>query len=102
LVTVATRSTLFPYTTLFRSAAGIALGLGGAMVATQGIAAMLFGVSPLDAVTYGGVIALLTSISMIACGLPAVRATHIDPASTLRSEEHTSELQSPCNLVCRL
>src|SRR5256885_5614899 len=72
------RSTLFPYTTLFRSLYAV----GGA-TATGGFN------SP-----------------------PGVRATGVlgsvneyDPAAdrwTRRSEEHTSELQSPCNLVCRL
>src|SRR5256885_4951974 len=63
------RSTLFPYTTLFRSALGVA-GLGRRHM--------------------GG-------------------ATHLEPFveigrddAQVRSEEHTSELQSPCNLVCRL
>src|SRR5256885_17254114 len=68
------RSTLFPYTTLFRSpqlpparaAAGVrlALGLNAAFV-------LLLGLLP-------------------------------GPQTQQRSEEHTSELQSPCNLVCRL
>src|SRR5256885_5397113 len=36
-----------------------------------------------------------------ACGYPSGRCPPL-PAGTRRSEEHTSELQSPCNLVCRL
>src|ERR1039457_6538217 len=55
------RSTLFPYTTLFRSMRAIALRTSG----RKGDAGLL-------------------------------------PSLVLRSEEHTSELQSPCNLVCRL
>src|SRR2546426_2984873 len=54
------RSTLFPYTTLFRSHG-----------------------SPEDQIPHG-------------------RHTHQHRARLVRSEEHTSELQSPCNLVCRL
>src|SRR5256885_8982057 len=59
------RSTLFPYTTLFRSAHAT-------------VAAVWRLHSP-----------------------PHVRPSH-GPVLLLRSEEHTSELQSPCNLVCRL
>jgi putative ABC transport system permease protein len=65
---------------------GIAIGLAGAAAASQTIAAMLFGVSRLDPVTYLGVIALLAGVSAIACCVPAWRAVQVDPASTLRSE----------------
>src|SRR5256885_8917519 len=59
------RSTLFPYTTLFRS-----------KFASNSVTASVFGLTP-----------------------ASVRTRRTDIA---RSEEHTSELQSPCNLVCRL
>jgi predicted permease len=65
---------------------GVAIGLAGAAAASHWIAAMLFGVSPLDLVTYVGVIALLAIVSMLACGVPAWRAARVDPASTLRAE----------------
>jgi putative ABC transport system permease protein len=65
---------------------GVALGAVGAAVATRGIAAMLFGVSRLDPATYLGVITLLVSVSLVACGVPAWRAARVDPASTLRAE----------------
>jgi putative ABC transport system permease protein len=65
---------------------GIALGLAGAVVSSQAIVAMLFGVSRLDPVTYGGVIALLLVVSVIACGVPAWRAARLDPATTLRAD----------------
>ena len=65
---------------------GVAIGLAGAIAASQAIAAMLFGVSPLDPVTYVGVIALLAGVSVIACAMPAWRAARVDPASTLRAE----------------
>src|SRR5256885_7220014 len=59
------RSTLFPYTTLFRSSntGGMGLSPGGGWITQQGAVELL---------------------------------------RSARSEEHTSELQSPCNLVCRL
>jgi putative ABC transport system permease protein len=65
---------------------GVAIGLSGAVSASQAIAAMLFGVSRLDPVTYVGVIALLAGVSAIACGVPAWRAVRVDPAITLRAE----------------
>jgi ABC-type antimicrobial peptide transport system permease subunit len=65
---------------------GVAIGLAGAFAATQAIAAMLFGVSAMDPVTYAGVIALLGAVSLIACGVPAWRASRLDPASTLRAD----------------
>src|SRR5688572_31055838 len=71
------RSTLFPYTTLFRSGLipGIAMGAAlGRLAAHQ-----LFNVHPVDPLAIG----------LVAGGF-------------LRSEEHTSELQSQSNLVCRL
>ncbi|HEV2854366.1 MAG TPA: ABC transporter permease [Thermoanaerobaculia bacterium] len=65
---------------------GAAIGVAGSAAATQAIVAMLFGVSPLDPVTYLGVISLLAGVAMIACGVPAWRAARVDPASTLRAE----------------
>src|SRR5256885_13197271 len=73
------RSTLFPYTTLFRSAgrraAGSRTGVGES---GAGVKAVVFGPG------------------RIGCGFLG-QVFH-----GARSEEHTSELQSPCNLVCRL
>ena len=65
---------------------GVAFGLAGAAAASQAIAAMLFGVSPLDPVTYLGVIVLLAAMSVIACGVPAFRAMRVDPIVALRYE----------------
>jgi putative ABC transport system permease protein len=65
---------------------GIALGLAGAMVSTQGLATLLYGITRLDPATYLGVIVLLLGVSAIACWLPARRAARVDPAITLRAE----------------
>jgi predicted permease len=68
------------------TAVGIAVGIAGASAASRALTSMLFGVSPLDAVTYGGVIVLLAGVSLLACALPAWRAARVDPATTLRVE----------------
>ena len=65
---------------------GVVVGLAGAIGAGRGIATLLFGVSPLDPVTYFGVVALLLVVSAVACWVPARRAAQVDPASTLRAE----------------
>jgi putative ABC transport system permease protein len=68
------------------TALGVVIGLAGALAATRSIAAMLFGISHLDPLTYVAVVALLGAVSAIACFMPAWRAAHIEPALTLRSE----------------
>ncbi len=65
---------------------GVLIGLAGAVVASQAIAAMLFGISPFDPVTYLGVIVLLAGVAVIACGVPAWRAMKVDPIVALRYE----------------
>jgi putative ABC transport system permease protein len=68
------------------SGVGVLFGLVGAAVTTQAIAALLFGVSRLDPVTYLGVVVLLASVSTVACGIPAWRAARVDPVVALRYE----------------
>lgn len=65
---------------------GVAIGILGAAAASQAIAAMLFGVSRLDPITYLSVIVLLAGVSAIACGVPAWRAMSVDPIVALRYE----------------
>jgi ABC-type antimicrobial peptide transport system permease subunit len=65
---------------------GIALGLLGAAAASQSFAALLFGVSRLDPITYLGAIGLLGVVSAIASGVPAWRAARVDPMVALRYE----------------
>jgi putative ABC transport system permease protein len=70
---------------LLLAAIGVVIGLAGAAAASQSISAMLFATSPLDPVTYLGVVVLLAVVAAIACAIPAWRAARVDPAVTLRS-----------------
>src|SRR5256885_9766432 len=83
------RSTLFPYTTLFRSYGDMPLYVLAADEAST------------DPERLGQVndMALMSTNSLLLVDPQSTHPMHID---TPRSEEHTSELQSPCNLVCRL
>ncbi|HYC32304.1 MAG TPA: ABC transporter permease [Gemmatimonadales bacterium] len=65
---------------------GALLGVLLSAAATDAIAAMLFGVSRLDAVTYATVVVLLGLVALAACALPAWRAARLDPMVTLRAE----------------
>jgi putative ABC transport system permease protein len=68
------------------TALGMAIGLTGAIVGSQAIVTLLFGVTRLDPATYAGVVALLVGVSSMACWLPAWRAARVDPSITLRAE----------------
>lgn len=66
------------------AAAGVALGLGAALVAAPLMATQVFGVEPRDPVTLAGVPALLLLSAVAACVIPARRAMRVDPVSALR------------------
>jgi len=68
------------------TAAGIAIGLGGAIAAAYLLRGLLFGVAPLDAVSLVGAALLLVGASTAASYLPARRAMRVDPLATLRAE----------------
>jgi putative ABC transport system permease protein len=65
---------------------GMTIGLAGAAAASGLIESLLFGVSPLDPMTYLGVIVLIAAVAAIACAVPAWRAARVDPATTLRCD----------------
>jgi putative ABC transport system permease protein len=68
------------------TAIGLAIGLAGAAALTRLMQSALFGVTPLDAVSFAAAPAALAIVAVAACLMPAVRAASIDPAETLRSE----------------
>jgi hypothetical protein len=72
--------------TILATAAGIAVGFLAAAALTRYLEAMLFGITPLDPVTFVGAPVVLALVALVACFLPARRATSIDPMMALRSE----------------
>ncbi|HET9445367.1 MAG TPA: FtsX-like permease family protein, partial [Steroidobacteraceae bacterium] len=68
------------------TAAGVVLGLLGALALTRVMATLLFGISATDAITFGLVPVLLIVVAVVACLIPARRATNVDPQVALRVE----------------
>jgi putative ABC transport system permease protein len=66
--------------------AGVMLGVLIALLVCRLLKSMLFGIGPLDPLTFVLVAPLLLAVSFLACYLPAVRATRINPVQALRSE----------------
>jgi predicted lysophospholipase L1 biosynthesis ABC-type transport system permease subunit len=65
---------------------GLACGLLTALGLTRALARLLYGVSPTDLSVFGGVVLLISAIALLACWLPARRATRINPLDALRTE----------------
>jgi predicted permease len=66
--------------------AGLAAGFLGALALTRLLKNLLFEVTPTDPETYATVIVLLVAVALLACALPARRATRVDPIASLRQE----------------
>jgi predicted permease len=65
---------------------GVAAGLAGAALLTRFMAGLLYGVRPLDLITYGGVTLAIAGVALLASYLPARRAARVDPVIALRAD----------------
>jgi len=67
-------------------AAGAVAGLAAAFALTSAMRSLLFGVTPIDPAAYAVTVATLMGVAAVACALPALRATRVDPVVALRQE----------------
>jgi len=65
---------------------GLVIGFGLSVLTGTGLSRALYGITPTDPLTYGTVLLLLSLVSLTACSVPAVRASRVNPISTLRQE----------------
>ena len=66
------------------AAIGIGIGVVGAIALTRYLTTLLFGVKPIDVITFVGVALILVLVVLVACLIPARRATKIDPLEALK------------------
>ncbi|MBZ5609104.1 MAG: FtsX-like permease family protein [Acidobacteriia bacterium] len=78
--------TMFVRHGLALASLGISIGLAAAMALTRLMSSLLFGISPLDPVTYAAVPVVSLACAVLASYLPARRASAVDPMVALRAE----------------
>jgi predicted permease len=66
--------------------AGILIGLGGGLAGARSLATFLYGVSTTDPLTFVGTVAVLCTVALAACAIPARRAIRVSPVTALRQE----------------
>ena len=65
--------------------AGLVAGLAGAIAVARLIESLLFNVAPLDPLIYIAVLALFSGVALVACLVPSMRASRVDPVAALQS-----------------
>jgi predicted permease len=65
---------------------GVAIGAGGALALRSILSKLIYGIGPDDPLTFGAVALLLAAVAVLACAIPAYRATRVHPGVVLRSE----------------
>lgn len=65
---------------------GMILGLAAALAVTRVMSFVLYGISPIDPITFVGITAIFIAVALLASYLPARRATNVDPVVALRYE----------------
>ncbi|HEX4684966.1 MAG TPA: ABC transporter permease [Gemmatimonadaceae bacterium] len=68
------------------SLAGMAIGVTAAAAAGRVMTGLLYGIAPLDAWTYATAVGVLLGVALVACTVPALRATRVDPLTSIRAE----------------
>ena len=71
---------------LFLASVGLSMGVPLAMLVGRALTSSLYGVKPLDAVSYLLAMGALTAVALAASALPAARAASVDPLTALRTE----------------
>jgi putative ABC transport system permease protein len=71
---------------LTRGGLGLALGLGAAALGSRFLTGLLYGVTPMDPVTYGGIAIVLLFATLVSAAVPAWRASRVDPMTALGSD----------------